>query len=72
MDIGTKIRTLRTAKNLSQAELAQLSGVSQAFISAIETGRSSRFEQQLLDTLGYTPEMESLLQTLAHEEPESA
>jgi len=38
MDIGKSIRELRKAKGLSQAQLAQKTGVTQAAISHIESG----------------------------------
>ena len=36
MSIGRKIKELRKSKNISQKKLAELSGLSQAFISTIE------------------------------------
>lgn len=37
--LGCLVKILRTAKGLSQAELANRLGVSQAFISAVESGK---------------------------------
>ncbi len=39
--VGERVRKLREARNLRQADLAELIGTSNAWISAIETGASS-------------------------------
>ncbi len=65
MDTPTKIRLLRTAKNLRQVDLSELAGIPVRDISAIESGQVGRWEQRLLDALGYTPEMDSILGQLA-------
>lgn len=36
---GERLKAIRTARNLSQADLAQLLGVSGAYISALENGK---------------------------------
>lgn len=41
LQIGNKLKDTRKAKNLSQQELAKLSGVSQQVISNIESGRNT-------------------------------
>lgn len=64
MDTPTKIRLLRTARNLRQTDLAELSGIAVRDISAIESGQIGRWEQRLLDALGYTAEMDVLLEQL--------
>ena len=40
-DLGSRLKTLREAHNLSQRELAKRAGVSNAIISMIEQNRSS-------------------------------
>lgn len=65
MDTPTKIRLLRTAKNLRQVDLSELSGIAVRDISAIESGQVGRWEQRLLEALGYTPEIDAILATLA-------
>jgi transcriptional regulator with XRE-family HTH domain len=39
MDYGRAIRTIRTAKSISQKELSKLTGLSGNYISMIESGR---------------------------------
>lgn len=39
MNLGKAIRTLRKERNLSQADLAQLSNITQAALSQIENGK---------------------------------
>lgn len=39
MDIANRVRQLRESKGLTKTRLAELSGVSQSFISAIEAGQ---------------------------------
>ena len=39
-EFGSTLQKLRLAKNLSQLELAQLSGLDRTFISLLERGRS--------------------------------
>ncbi|MGB7979860.1 MAG: helix-turn-helix transcriptional regulator [Candidatus Nanopelagicales bacterium] len=38
-DTGNRVRALRTARNLTQAELSESLGVSRQTINAIETGK---------------------------------
>ena len=64
MDTSTKIRLLRTAKNLRQTDLAERTGIAVRDISAIESGQVGRWEQRLLDALGYVPEMDVMLNQL--------
>lgn len=65
MDTPTKIRLLRTAENLRQVDLSELSGIAVRDISAIESGQVGRWEQRLLEALGYTPELDGILRQLA-------
>lgn len=39
LSVGTRARVLRLSRGLSQADVARLAGISQAYISGIETGR---------------------------------
>ena len=65
MNTGTRIRMLRTVKGLTQNALAERSGIAVNYISTIESDAISRYEQRLLETLGYTPTMDALLDQLA-------
>lgn len=69
MDTRTKIRLLRIAKGLNQDDLAKRSGIAVYYISAIESNAIARIEQRLLETLGYTVEMDAMLATLAGKSP---
>lgn len=40
--VGERLRTLRTAKGLTQTQLADLAGTNQAVIQKIENGKSIR------------------------------
>lgn len=37
--IGTRIKQLRAEKNMSQEELALISGLNQSYLSGVETGK---------------------------------
>jgi len=64
MDTPTKIRFLRIARHMKQTDLSQLTGIAVRDISAIESRQIERWEQRLLDALGYTSEMDALLAQL--------
>ena len=54
-DSGGRVRTLRTASGISQADLAASVGVSKSYLSHIEAGRrpiSAALAQRLAQTLG--------------------
>ena len=54
-DSGGRVRTLRTASGISQADLAASVGVSKSYLSHIEAGRrpiSATLAQRLAETLG--------------------
>jgi len=57
-DIGKRLRQAREAADLTQPQLAELAGVSQALISALERGvrKQSRSVVRLADALGVRPE----------------
>ena len=58
MSIGTTVRYLRAERNLSQKELAEKAGVTQATISRLESGRVKELKSDTLrllaDTLSVT------------------
>jgi transcriptional regulator with XRE-family HTH domain len=39
--LGNKLKTIRTAKNITQSELAELLGVDKSFVSNIENGKNN-------------------------------
>ncbi|HAJ7390834.1 TPA: helix-turn-helix transcriptional regulator [Escherichia coli] len=53
MNIGSRIRQLRLAKNLKIAELAEAVGVDAANISRLETGKQKQFSEQTLNRLAH-------------------
>ena len=56
LDFGTKLRTLRTLKKLTQLELADLTGVPYTHISMIETGKmlpGAHYEKQIKTALDW-------------------
>lgn len=65
MEVRTKIRLMRMAKGLKQTDLAERTGIAVRDISAIESGQVERWEQRLLDALGYVPSMDVMLAQLA-------
>lgn len=65
LDTPAKIKTLRTIRGISQADLAEKAGVSLNYISAIESRAIVRYETACLEALGYTPEMDAMIATLA-------
>jgi len=67
MNFATTLKLLRTLRRMSQIELAKAAGVAPTCISYLETGRilpGPEWERQLLDALGYQPEMEPMLAAL--------
>lgn len=50
-DLGRTIAQLRRDRNLTQAELAELAGISPAYIAKIETGRTSSIVEHQLRVL---------------------
>lgn len=68
MNYATRVKVLRTAQGLSQAELAEASGIANFDLSKIETGKmlpSEAWEQRLRAALGWTPEVDAALEALA-------
>ncbi len=39
--LGNNLKTIRTAKNITQSELAELIGVDKSFVSNIENGKNN-------------------------------
>lgn len=50
--LALRVRELRVAQDISQAELAERAGVRQATISAIERGTTTRIDLDVLERLG--------------------
>lgn len=50
-DLGRTIAQLRRDRNLTQSELAELAGISPAYIAKIETGRTSSIVEHQLRVL---------------------
>lgn len=48
MDLGARIRALRTEKKLSQKQLAEKAGISNTYLSDIEIGRTNPSLKTLL------------------------
>ena len=65
MENRIKIRALRAAKGLSQADAAQLAGLRREHVSHIESGQVDEWERRLLEALGYEPGMDQALEQLA-------
>lgn len=85
MDIAKRIIDSRTERGISQYKLAQLSGISQAGISQIESGKKQPTVttlEKIIDVLGMTwtdlfnesssltPELQQLLNAAKHLTPE--
>jgi transcriptional regulator with XRE-family HTH domain len=69
MDFATTLKLLRTLRRMSQIDLAKATGVAPTCISYLETGKilpGPDWERRLLAALGYQPEMEPMLVTLAN------
>lgn len=67
MDFATTLKLLRSLRRMSQVELAKAAGVAPTCMSYLETGKilpGLQWERQLLDALGYQPEMEPMLAAL--------
>lgn len=64
-----KIRRLRKARSITQAELAKLTGIPVVYLTPIESGAIPDMERRLLDALGYRPDMDEMLDELATSEP---
>lgn len=58
-NLGTRLRTLRTAAGLAQLELAELAGLSDAYVSLVESGKrhpSAKALTSLATALATTPD----------------
>jgi DNA-binding XRE family transcriptional regulator len=59
VSLGNRVRALRVQRGLSQSDVARLSGISQAYVSQVETGRiypTSWVLVAIATVLGMTPE----------------
>jgi transcriptional regulator with XRE-family HTH domain len=64
MTIAQRLKTLRTMRNLTQEELAALSGIPNTYISLIETGKvipAGEWDARLRLALNWTPEIDAQL-----------
>lgn len=67
MNFASTLKLLRTLRRMNQLELAHAAGVAPTCVSYLETGKilpGPEWERQLLDALGYQPEMEPMLTAL--------
>ncbi len=72
MDFATKLRLIRRLRGVRQVQLSHATGLTPNVISLLERGcilPSPDLEAQLLDGLGYEPELEALLSALARPQP---
>jgi len=70
MEFAVRMRTLRVAQGLMQAELGALTGVSQRIISLIETGKllpAPELEQRLREALQWDKAVENALDIISPE-----
>jgi transcriptional regulator with XRE-family HTH domain len=68
LDFATKLKLMRTLRNVNQIELAERTGIGTNFLSALETGKimpGPEWEAKLLEALGYSNDMEPMLAHLA-------
>ncbi len=71
MDFSQALRMMRARANVSQTRLAELSGLSQSLISALEAGTilpSEQTEIQLRDALDWTEACDEALAQLQQRE----
>ena len=68
MDYATRLRLLRTARGMSQDDLATISGVPRYDLSKIETGRmlpNPEWDRDLRQSVGWTAQVDTALDALA-------
>lgn len=70
MDFASRLRAMRGLRNISQEELARLTGISRVFISAFEKGVMPRPDQEarIRAALQWTDEMDQAFAILTGEE----
>jgi len=71
MDFGSRLRTMRAVRNLTQIELADVAMTTQFFISAIESGKmlpSPDLEVRLRKALNWTELEDEAFAILGREE----
>jgi len=67
MEFGDKMRTLRAQKKMTQAELAQRSGIPRGDISRIEMNRllaRAGEQKRIREALGWTDAMDAVLEQI--------
>ncbi len=68
MNYATKVKVLRTVRGLSQADLADVTGIANFDLSKIETGKmlpSEDGERRIRVALGWTAAVDAALDALA-------
>ena len=72
MDFGSRLRTMRAARNLNQTELADKAMTTQFFVSVIEVGKmlpTPDLEARLRKALDWDAEIDRALALLGTKEP---
>jgi transcriptional regulator with XRE-family HTH domain len=67
MNFGTQLRVMRAARNMSQAKLAEMTGISSVYLSAYENGKSlpgPEAERALRKALQWTADVDAALAML--------
>lgn len=54
MEIGSKLRSLRNARNMTMEELAKMAGISSAYIAMIEAGQRPNVSRKVINKLAKT------------------
>jgi transcriptional regulator with XRE-family HTH domain len=68
MDFGTGLRVVRTARNMSQRQVYELTGIDPRYLSEMETGKilpSAEWDERIRQALGWTPAVDAALDALA-------
>ncbi len=71
MDFASSLRTMRAVRNLSQLELAGLTGIPNTYISDMERGKvlpSADWETRIRKALDWTPATDAMLANIAKAE----
>jgi transcriptional regulator with XRE-family HTH domain len=68
MDFATKMRAMRAMRDLSQRELAALTGIPNTYLSDLESGKTlpnPDWERRIRQALGWTPQADTAFTLLA-------